>query len=234
MKPQRDLTAAPLVGPSKSLQDIIRSAEVHYKTVGNMVCSVIREAVLSGVFEPGERLRQDALADALGVSRMPVRSALLQLESEGLIEFHPHRGAVVSKLTPEQVRQVYEIRILLESHALRKAFEKMDSEKVGHLEELANELDLEQGGERFLQLRVAFYRELYDAEHNSLLISMIDRLRSEVGRYWLELRVAHGSEPGHRQLLKYLRSGDADGAEGWLREHLERVGEELAKLVAPN
>lgn len=76
---------------------IVDRAKVQYRTVSDMVASVIREAILSATFRPGEHLRQDELARRLEVSRMPVRSALLQLESEGLVDFHPHRGAIVDR-----------------------------------------------------------------------------------------------------------------------------------------
>ncbi len=103
------------------LQEIVREAQVHYRTAGALAYSVLRQAILTGVLEPGEPLRQDALAEALGVSRIPVRSALFRLESDGLIRLRPHRGAVVSVLTGEQVREIYAIRILLESEAMRQA-----------------------------------------------------------------------------------------------------------------
>src|SRR5690348_7488229 len=90
-----------------------------YKTVGQMVYAVVREAITTGAFAPGEWLRQESLAEAIGVSRIPVRTALFQLEKEGLVTFHPHRGARVRTLTPAQIDEIYRLRLLLESHALR-------------------------------------------------------------------------------------------------------------------
>jgi DNA-binding GntR family transcriptional regulator len=220
-----------LSDPADAFKDIVRRTQAHYRTVGEMVTSAIRQAILNGVFEPGQHLKQDALAESMGVSRMPVRSALMRLESEGLVEFNPHRGAVVSMLTPDQVREIYDVRILLESHALRRAIEGLDPERIEHLDELATELDREQDGERFLQLRVAFYRELYEAASSPLLVDLIERLRAEVGRYWLRRRVVDKDELGHRELLVYARRKDANGAVRWLRTHLKGVGEELASLI---
>ncbi|GMA96815.1 hypothetical protein GCM10025881_36390 [Pseudolysinimonas kribbensis] len=77
------------------LEEVAARLTNGYKTIGEMVYEVIRESIVSGAFAPGERLRQEAIATAIGVSRIPVRSALMQLESEGLVDFHPRRGAVV-------------------------------------------------------------------------------------------------------------------------------------------
>jgi DNA-binding GntR family transcriptional regulator len=219
----------PAPADSAALSDIVRRAEVHYTTVGDMAYSVLRQAILQGVLAPGQHLRQDALAETLGVSRIPVRSALLQLESDGLIKLRPHRGAVVSMLTPERVREIYDIRIVLESHALRKAIATMTPERLVRLGELARALDQEEPGDNFVEARISFYSELYDQAGNPLLVDLIERLRGDVGRYWLRRRVV---EPSHEALLRYAREGDAEGAVNWLVAHLEEVRDQLAQLVA--
>jgi DNA-binding GntR family transcriptional regulator len=205
-----------------------------FRTVGDMVYEVLREGILKGVFQPGERLRQDQLAEAIGVSRIPVRSALLQLEADGLITFNPYRGAVVNKLTPAEMREIYELRALLEAHALRKAVDAMTPEKLAHLEQLARELNEIQDGEEFLTRRNEFYGELYDGEHHARTVGLIERLRAEAGRYWLERKVEYVSRPGqrdHLQLIEYIRAGDIDGAVAWLHDHLQRVCDELVALM---
>jgi len=213
------------------LSQIVREAQVHYRTAGDLAYSVLRQAILTGVLAPGEPLRQDALAEALGVSRIPVRSALFQLESDGLIRLRPHRGAAVSVLTPEQVREIYAIRLLLESEAMRHAIAAMTPARLQRLHLLAGQLDAEVEGNRLIQRRIAFYRELYDAERRPLLVSLIERLRSDVGRYWLRRRVTGQYEPGHAEVLDYVRRRDTEGAIAWLRAHLQRVAEELITLV---
>jgi DNA-binding GntR family transcriptional regulator len=214
-----------------ALERIVGQTRVQYTTVGDMVYAVLRQAILNGVFGPGEHLRQDLLAETIGVSRMPVRSALLQLESEGLVSFHPHRGAVVTILTPDQVRETYRVRLVLESHALREAIENMSEERLRLLQQLASEMDREQDGERFMHLRFQFYRELYDEEKNPLLVSLIERLRNDVGRYWLRQRVVDRAEPTHSGLLKYVRRRDAEGAVRWLQNHLMRIAEKLVGMI---
>src|SRR5579859_329412 len=132
------------------LDSILARAQVHFTTVGDMAYSVLREAILGGVLEPGKHLRQDSLAETLGISRIPIRSALFQLEADGLIQFRPHKGAVVSILSPDQIREIYEIRILLESYALRRAIETMTPDRLERLKQLAAQLDDENSGEGFV------------------------------------------------------------------------------------
>lgn len=201
-----------------------------YKTVGQMVYAVLREAILTGAFAPGEWLRQESLAEAIGVSRIPVRTALLQLESEGMITFHPHRGARVRTLTAEQVDEIYRLRILLETYALRRAIETMTPERLASLAEMAKQLDDGDEGGEFLELRIAFYRSLYESDRNPLLVEMIEDLRSHVGRYLLGIRfVAHAHH--HASVVKQIARGDLAGAEEWLTKHLDQVRMGIRDLI---
>lgn len=194
-----------------------------YKTVGQMVYAVLREAVISGAFAPGEWLRQESLADAIGVSRIPVRTALLQLESEGLINFHPHRGAQVRTLSAEQISEVYRLRILLQLHALRASMAKMTPERIETLRKLAVQLDKDPESGEFIDMRVRFYRELHDAPNNPLLVQLIEDLSSRVGRYLLSYRVDVRNQHTHAELVDRVAAGDLAGAESWVRAHLEHV-----------
>ncbi|HVB77619.1 MAG TPA: GntR family transcriptional regulator [Candidatus Nitrosotalea sp.] len=213
------------------LKQIMRRSAVHYTTVGDLTYSVLRQAILSGVLKPGQQLRQDALADSLGVSRLPVRSALLQLASDGLIVMRAHRGAIVSTLSGTQIKQIYEARRVLETYALRQAIANMTPERLAALETLADQLDATESGEEFVEARFAFYDKLYGTDGNPVISSLIERLRNDVGRYWLRRRVAHGHEPEHSRLLGYVRRRDADGATRWLEGHIRQVAEELAALA---
>jgi DNA-binding GntR family transcriptional regulator len=206
-----------------------------FRTVGDMAYEVIREGILTGVFQPGERLLQDALATQIGVSRIPVRSALMKLESQGLITFEPYRGAIVNTLTAAAAQEIYEIRAILESHALRKAMTAMTPERLVRLEQLANDLNSVENGEEFLQRRAEFYHQLYDVKRQPRLVAMIDRLREEVGRYSLDHNVDYIRPPGerdHAQVLTYLRANDVEGAVQWLHDHLDQVCERLLTRLA--
>lgn len=217
--------AAPAPGAGNSLEAVVARLASGYRSIGDMVYEVLREAILSGAFSPGERLRQEALATAIGVSRLPVRAALLRLDAEGLVEFHPRRGAVVQTLTHDEITEIYELRDLLETYALRKSMQRMTPERIARLRELAEQLDAEAEGDPFVDMRVRFYRELYDAEGAPRLTELIEGLRSSVGRYLLGWRVsASGTNHGHHtQLVEHVAKGDVERAERWLRKHLREV-----------
>lgn len=206
-----------------SLESVVARLGRGYRSIGDMVYEVLREAVLSGAFSPGERLRQEALATAIGVSRLPVRAALVRLEAEGLVEFHPRRGYVVQSLTHREIAEIYELRGLLETYALRKSMATMTPERVARLRELAAELDSEAEGDPFVNKRVQFYRELYDADNAPRTTELIEGLRSSVGRYLLGWRVSHPGHATHSELVEHIANGDVERAERWLRHHLEEV-----------
>ena len=95
------------------------------QTLTQHVANELREMILSGELEEGSKLRQDTLASMLHVSRIPVREALRQLEAEGLVTFFPHRGAIVSDLSPDEIGEVFDARALIESDLLRRAIPNM-------------------------------------------------------------------------------------------------------------
>jgi DNA-binding GntR family transcriptional regulator len=218
-----------------AFRSIVNRHERQFRTVGDMVYEVLRESIQTGVFAPGERLRQDQLAEQLGVSRIPVRSALLQLESEGLIKVHPYRGATVSELTVDEMRENYEIRGVLEALALRKAAAAMTPKRLALLRRLARELNDVRDGEEFLRLRTTFYHELYDGDRHQQLVTLIEKLRNDAGRYWLQRHVDYVSPPGerdHGEIIEYLVRDDVAGAVAFQQEHLQRVGDRLIDLMA--
>ena len=90
----------------------------------------LRTRILDGDFQDGEALRQEAIAEAYAVSRMPVREALRQLEAEGLVVFHPHRGAIVSGLEPAEVEELFDLRILIEPDLIRRAAPRASAEDI--------------------------------------------------------------------------------------------------------
>ncbi len=216
---------------ARSIEQIVDSVQSQYRTVEEMVVSAVRQAILSGIFAPGAKLPQERLAQLLGVSRIPVRSALRKLEAEGLVVFSPHKGAAVRTLEPEEVEEIYELRILLETYALRAAIGKITQEQIDELTEMADELDAKGEGDDWLELRQRFYSRLYAIAGLSRTEGLIASLRADVGRYWLSLRVVNHDAAGHRVIVDAIRAGNTDRAERWLAEHLGRVSRELQRRV---
>ncbi len=217
----------------RSLQSIVAGLGPRYRTVGDLAYSALRQAILSGLLAPGEKLGQEELARSLGISREPIRSAILQLASDGLVVVHPHRGAVVRALSVARIREIYELRILLESHAVRLGIATMTPERLARLERIAARLDRSARSAGSVRLRTEFYDELYDGQQNPVLVELIDKLRSDVGRYWMRRRQSSQLEHGHRPLLAYARTGDVEGAVAWLDRHFREVADELVQVLEP-
>lgn len=213
--------------------DVVNRLASRYKTASQLVYEVLKEAIVSGSFASGEWLRQEWIASAVGVSRIPVRSALVQLESEGLIELHPHRGARVRTLSPSQIDEIFRLRAQLEAYALRRSIAQITPQRIAELKVLARELDEQPEGSRFLDARVRFYRALYDAPHNPLLVQLIEELRGHLGRYLLGMRLdSHHAHHRHAELIEYVAEGDVSGAESWLLTHLDGVRDGIFALEA--
>lgn len=215
----------------RSLGQIADGSKARYTTVEEMVVSAIREAIISGVFVPGERLRQEMLAEALDVSRVPVRGALRKLEAEGLVVSSPHRGSTVRVLEADEIRETYDLRILLETFALQSAIERITPEEVEELSALADEIDGDSEGDDWLTSTEQFYLHLYSIAGQPLTAEIILKLRASVGRYWLSLKVLQHEGSTHRVIIDAIRAGDPVMAEQWLTDHLTKVSKELQRRV---
>lgn len=216
---------------ARSIEDIARAAQANYRTVEEMVVAAIREAVVSGVYAPGDKLPQEQLAQALGVSRIPVRAALRQLEAEGLVVFAAHRGATVRSLEPAEIEEIYDLRILLETFAVRSAIDLISPQQIDELEQIADQIDRADQGDGWLELRETFYNRLYGVAKRPLTAELIGKLRNDVGRYWLSLRLLDHGSSGHRVIVDAIRQGDPGAAEVWLTSHLTEVSRELQRRV---
>jgi DNA-binding GntR family transcriptional regulator len=199
------------------------------KTIEERTQSFIKDAILRGEYKPGERLRQGELATLLGVSRMPVRASLRKLEAEGLVEIRPKVGAVVRALRPEQVVEIYELRILLETYLLRHAAARLTPEE---LDKIGSEFG---GGTEVTTAdswgrRHSFYHSLYEFADRPRALEIADRLRLAVGRYLLQQRIDEYSD-AHLKLLDRLKAGDVEAAVAMLEEHLGKVSVQLQQLL---
>jgi DNA-binding GntR family transcriptional regulator len=202
-----------------------------YKSVGTMVYDILRDAILSGTLAPGQKLRQEYLADAIGVSRVPVRYALIQLEADGLIDVKDRRGATVRTLSRAQAEEIYALRILLESHALARSMQSMTPARLANLRKLAALADQESEGTEFLAARTHFYSELYDASNREILWGLIEDLRLKVGQYMLGWRLVPGHSHSHTSLANVVAEGDVEAATAALREHLAGVRDGVMAIL---
>ncbi|MFV0320049.1 MAG: GntR family transcriptional regulator [Microbacterium sp.] len=227
-----DSAPRPVSHDTSALESIAERHRPGYRSVGTMAYDIIREAILEGALAPGQKLRQELLAESIGISRVPVRSALIQLEADGLVEFHARRGAVVKTLSPETAREVYAIRTLLELEALRLSMADLSAERLERIARLAAAADDQMEGTDFIEVRTRFYAELYGAESRPMMWEMIAQLRLKLGRYVLGWRVVGGEHRhSHAELVAAVASQDVDAAQAVLRTHLESVRDAVLAML---
>lgn len=196
-----------------------------------MIAEALRDAIAGGRLSPGERLHQEQLAAALGVSRIPLREALRQLEGEGLVRTAPNRGAVVASLSWRQAREIGEMRQALEGLALDLALPKMSREALARAEACLEEAAASDDAMRWSALNWTFHRELYAAAERPMLLDAIERLHRNVNRY---MRVVLGdlghqgaSAAEHAALLAACRADDRATAADLLSRHIAAASEML-------
>jgi len=198
------------------------------RTTQELVFGFLRDAILSGKLRGGSRLVQDRIATELNVSRVPVREALLQLESEGLVRMEAHRGASVVWLSPEEIAELFDIRGLLVTDAVRRAVPGLTDEQIERLEEIERRELHETNMAARARLTHAFYATLFEHLDRPRQTAMMDRLEREVERYLEPLERPH---LGHAELVDACRRRDADRAAAIAADHLQHVSERAVEGV---
>jgi DNA-binding GntR family transcriptional regulator len=154
------------------------------RTVKDLLVDRLRDEIVRGDFEPGEYLRLDDIAARFDVSTMPVREALRELESEGLVTIYPHRGAVVTKLTASDLRDIYDIRATLESMATRPAVARMTEATCRELAAVIERMDQQLGHiAALVKLNHQFHTTLYAASGRRHLCEINRTLRYRTQHY---------------------------------------------------
>lgn len=190
----------------------------------------LREAILKGEYSPNQRLIEADLARSLGVSRTPLREALRLLENEGIVLHSRHRGWVVVSITADDIRQIFEIKFLLESYASGRAAELATDEERKELLDIVDRLaDAEQRRDTRAWLK-------YDREYHDLIFACTrnERLKQTLhglNDQWFRLRIGilgmtrrmEDSLDEHRKIAELIAAGDGDAAAEVTREHLTRV-----------
>jgi DNA-binding GntR family transcriptional regulator len=200
-----------------------------------VIAESLRQAIIDGELGPGESLRQENLAKHYAVSRIPVREALRQLGSEGWIVLQRNRGARVSPLSVEEVREIYEIRASLEVTALRLAAPRHTPQSLQQAAAVLSVSRSERDHSLYAQHNREFHLALYAPAGRPRLVAMIDSLHSQGERY-LRLKLdmpayKHQSDDEHEAILKALRAGKIERAVQILQPHMLRTGELLASYL---
>jgi DNA-binding GntR family transcriptional regulator len=216
------------------LTKLALAAHARFRTSEEVAVAFLRDAILSGQFRPGDRLNQDRIARALGMSRIPVRTALRQLEAERLVTIHPFRGSTVATRTPDEIAEIYDLRITVECLALSYVAQSLTPEVFARMMPEAQHLDAaEVVDEAWIAARDRLYDALFTASGRERTIGLVASLRMELAGYIAahqvhRVRVNHA---GHVEFLTMLHDGDAAGAIAWHRSHLLAVRDMVLRNV---
>jgi DNA-binding GntR family transcriptional regulator len=211
---------------------------IQHQTVAAAAVEGIRERILDRTYAEGEQLRQDVLAADLGVSRIPVREALRQLEAEGLVTFSPHRGAVVSSLSIADIEELFALRARLETIILRRAVPLLTEEDLDRAEQILNEYDAafrNRDVSAWGDLNWQFHSTLYSAARRPVTMAVLERLHLHTNRYArMQLALTRGearAQKEHGALLAAARQRDARRASALLSAHILGAGRSLVRFL---
>jgi DNA-binding GntR family transcriptional regulator len=207
-----------------------------FQTAEEYAYSVLREMILSGRLQGGEKLNQDEIAQELKLSRMPVRQAIRRLESDGLVINRPNRGAVVTQLGPSAILELFEMRSVLEGLAVALAIKRMESAGLRELQRRTDELE---ASEHDISLWISrhdeFHRFIWGFADRPNLAAQLSHLRQRVAPLLRIYLASHeqAEMPGveHRTLLRSIAGGDPDEAERTMREHVMTAAQGVVDFV---
>lgn len=200
---------------------------------------IIEEQIATGIRQPGSRLDEQELAAEFGVSRTPIREALIQLAAAGLIDMRPRRGAVVADVGPARLCEMFEVMAELEAMCGRLAARRISAAEQNALQEAHRACEAArdaQNPDEYYRLNEVFHRVLYTASHNEFLAEQAIALHRRLRPYRrLQLRVRNRMQTSyseHQAIVDAILAGDGELAAERLRGHVAVQGERFVDLVS--
>ena len=195
---------------------------------------VIREAILRGELKPGQRLKQQDLAEALDMSATPIREVVRVLEAEGLVENIPYKGTFVHEVSPTEAEELTPIRVALESLAVKQAVPNLTEQDLHELERTWERMKQAETNTDVAAIRrynFDFHSKIYKACGSEILCELIERVWPRFAQdvLWLIPNRAEDSVVHHRDILDSIQAGDAELAAEIMAEHIRSAGERIAE-----
>ena len=199
--------------------------KINKQTITSQVADEIRSRILQGDYKAGEQLRQEHVAADLGVSRVPVREALHQLNSEGFVTLISHKGSIVSEVSPEEFLEYYELRAKIEPWLLSLAIPRMTDVHFERIRSAADEfLNAARASESVHEANWAFHKVLYEASGRTATIEILGRVNKQIERYTRMIMSVSGidkkSHKEHLKLINLCEQRDVDAAVKMPEEHI--------------
>lgn len=192
---------------------------------GNQTVAQLRQLILNGTLAPGETLRQEELARRLQVSRTPLREALATLAAEGLVQVNPRRSMTVFKPSMEDLKELFSLRVILESAAIERAAPSFPRQELSRLESLIDQMESAPTSASFNRLNQQFHDICYLPSGLPPLLALIGQVRGQATPYSQMMLATQdhrrGAQAQHLELVIALRERDAQRAAQVTREHLQ-------------
>lgn len=191
------------------------------------IARALREAIFEGVFAPNERLHQDEIARRFSVSRVPVREALAKLVTEGLAVQRLNKGIRVAPMSRTDFRDIMEMRLLLEPHALRLSAPHLRDQDYAEAEEILAQVHSSALGAEAAVLHWTFHNRLYSRSDRPRLLGQIASLQVAINRYvlpvWRTVGLSADWDDSHSEIVEALRAGDGEEAAEMTRLQIQNA-----------
>jgi len=199
----------------------------------------LRKRIIQGELAGGTPLRQEQLAQEYGVSRMPVREALQQLDSEGLIANQAHFGATVVELSQSEINELFDLRLMLEPDLLARAIPNMNAACLAKSQSLLHELDQAYETGDLLHwgiLNTRFHLSLYEPSGRAITLAFLHKISLQIDRYMrihmaMTEAVSDGAED-HQRILAFSSAGQIQPATELLTRHIRQTREQLVSILS--
>ncbi len=209
-----------------------------YLPLRDVVFNTLRQAILRGEMEPGERLMEIQLSQKLGVSRTPIREAIRKLELEGLVIMIPRKGAEVAHITEKDMRDVLEVRSTLEELAVTLACKNVTPDKIEALKAANKVFEsaiISKDVVNIVDADVSFHDIIYAMTDNQRLIQIINNLREQMYRYRLEYvkdaRTHSILISEHNDIIQKLQDRNVEDAKTVVRQHINNQEKGIVRLL---
>lgn len=208
------------------------------KLMSIKIAEILRENIISENLKPGEKINEYQLSQALNISRPPIREAFRTLASEGLVTLVPRKGVYVTKLSIREVKETYELKIMMESFATRLAIPTIEEEEILKLNSILDSMEeriKEDNFKEIQRLNIKFHRRMIRMSKNQRLINLYESIILPIRRCQrLGLSAPSSWEVSlkeHRNIVKAIKSKDIDLAERLTREHTMSAMDRVIKRL---
>jgi DNA-binding GntR family transcriptional regulator len=210
-----------------------------HKTMAEAAAEEIRDRILGGIYAPGMRLRQDILASEFGMSRIPIREALVLLESEGILNIFPHKGAVVVELSTDEIEELFNIRILLEPFLFKRSAPYLTAADFARLEKNLEKYEAAINAvevDAWNDLNTEFHMTIYKHARSPRIVSTVQNLLAECDRH-TRIQLSNimadrdRAVEEHKKLLKLCNEGKFNEGAKLMRDHIDHIRIVLVKLL---